>query len=99
MIIVRLLSPEPVWLVLAPPSLLGRGSRHCYGINYTPNRIVRVIALVQQLTGEASPMEGSSASSTDPNKLNPACRCYAGRDSSDDPLGTSTILPVTPPFP
>src|SRR5262249_15410122 len=25
---------EPSWLVLAPPSLLGPGSRHCYGINY-----------------------------------------------------------------
>src|SRR5205814_35877 len=23
------------WLVLAPPTLLGRGSRHCHGINYT----------------------------------------------------------------
>src|ERR1700722_19296908 len=32
MIIVRLLSPEPVgWL--APPTLLGSGSRHCHGIN------------------------------------------------------------------
>jgi len=28
-----------------------------------------------------------------------ACRCYAVPDSSDEPLGTSTILPVTPPFP
>ena len=28
-----------------------------------------------------------------------ACRCYAAPDSSDDPLRTSTILPVTPPFP
>jgi hypothetical protein len=27
--------PEPLWLVLAPPSLLGSRSRHCYGINYT----------------------------------------------------------------
>ena len=25
--------------------------------------------------------------------------CYAAPDSSDDPLRTSTILPVTPPFP
>jgi len=25
--------------------------------------------------------------------------CYAAPDSSEDPLGTSTILPVTPPFP
>ena len=30
---VRLLPPWP-WLVLAPPSLPGRGSRHGYGINY-----------------------------------------------------------------
>src|SRR5712692_2832708 len=29
---VRLLSPEPSWLALAPPTLLGSGSRHCYGI-------------------------------------------------------------------
>ena len=28
-----------------------------------------------------------------------ACRCYAAPDSSDAPLRTSTILPVTPPFP
>ena len=28
-----------------------------------------------------------------------ACRCYAAPDSSDDPLRTRTILPVTPPFP
>jgi hypothetical protein len=34
MIIVRLLSPEPVgWL--APPTLLGHRSRHCHGINST----------------------------------------------------------------
>jgi hypothetical protein len=33
MIIVRLLSPEPVgWLAL--PTLLGDGSRHCHGINF-----------------------------------------------------------------
>src|SRR5664279_4128328 len=33
MIIVRLLSPEPVgWLAL--PTLLGRRSRHCHGINF-----------------------------------------------------------------
>src|SRR5690348_2879530 len=37
MIIVRLLSPEPVGWLLAPPTLLGRGSRHCHGINYTHN--------------------------------------------------------------
>jgi hypothetical protein len=29
---VRLLSPEPAWLAFAPPTLLGPGSRHCYGI-------------------------------------------------------------------
>jgi hypothetical protein len=29
----------------------------------------------------------------------PLWRCYAAPDSSDDPLATSTILPVTPPFP
>jgi hypothetical protein len=29
---VRLLSPEPSWLAFAPPTLLGPGSRHCYGI-------------------------------------------------------------------
>jgi len=29
---VRLLSPEPAWLALPPPTLLGPGSRHCYGI-------------------------------------------------------------------
>jgi hypothetical protein len=23
------------WLALAPPTLLGRGSRHCHGINFT----------------------------------------------------------------
>src|SRR5215471_18436001 len=28
-----------------------------------------------------------------------ACRGYAAPDSSEDPLRTSTILPVTPPFP
>jgi transposase len=32
MIIVRLLSPEPFWLVRANQSLPGRGSRFCYGI-------------------------------------------------------------------
>src|SRR5665811_541656 len=35
MIIVRLLSPEPFWLVWHHQSLLGPGSRHCHGINYT----------------------------------------------------------------
>jgi hypothetical protein len=34
MIIVRLLSPEPFWLVWHHQSLLGPGSRHCHGINY-----------------------------------------------------------------
>ena len=33
---VRLLSTEPL-VGLAPPSLLGPGSRHCYGINYARN--------------------------------------------------------------
>lgn len=28
-----------------------------------------------------------------------ACRCYAIPHSCEDLLGTSTILPVTPPFP
>jgi hypothetical protein len=28
-----------------------------------------------------------------------ACLCYAAPDSRDDPLGTRTILPITPPFP
>src|SRR6266496_6239594 len=27
------------WLALAPPTLLGRGSRHCHGINCTHNQI------------------------------------------------------------
>src|ERR1700732_3201845 len=35
MIIVRLLSTRAFMVGLAPPSLLGPGSRHCYGINFT----------------------------------------------------------------
>jgi len=27
--------PRACWLALAPPTLLGRRSRHCHGINYT----------------------------------------------------------------
>jgi hypothetical protein len=38
MIIVRLLSTRAFMVGLAPPSLLGRGSRHCYGINITHDR-------------------------------------------------------------
>jgi hypothetical protein len=33
MMVVRLLSPEPCWLALAPPTLLGRRSRRCHGVN------------------------------------------------------------------
>src|SRR5437762_8612465 len=32
------------WLALAPPTLLGRGSRHCHGINITHNRVLSEIA-------------------------------------------------------
>jgi len=28
-------SPEPGWSAFAPPTLLGRRSRHCHGINST----------------------------------------------------------------
>src|ERR1035437_825642 len=37
MIMVRLLSTRAFMVGLAPPSLLGSGSRHCYGINYAHN--------------------------------------------------------------
>src|SRR3989440_10028676 len=36
------------WLALAPPTLLGRGSRHCHGINYAQNRGVSVRAMLRQ---------------------------------------------------
>src|SRR6266849_10019185 len=39
MIIVRLLFSRACWLALAPPTLLGAGSRHCHGINYTHYRV------------------------------------------------------------
>src|SRR5438309_5963826 len=35
MIIVRLLSPEPFWLVGTTKVYSGPGSRHCHGINFT----------------------------------------------------------------
>src|SRR5881397_4057412 len=28
------------WLALAPPTLLGRGSRHCHGINLAQNAVI-----------------------------------------------------------
>src|SRR5207248_7105873 len=28
------------WLAYAPPTLLGSGSRHCHGINYTQNSLL-----------------------------------------------------------
>src|SRR5215831_16705275 len=34
-----------------------------------------------------------------PNRYCRDSRCYATPDSTDEPLSTSTILPVTPPFP
>src|SRR5437870_12702473 len=36
------------WLALAPPTLLGRGSRHCHGINFAQNGIVGEIAIFRQ---------------------------------------------------
>src|SRR5207244_9723133 len=31
------------WLALAPPTLLGRGSRHCHGINCTHDQVLSVM--------------------------------------------------------
>src|SRR5205807_10189386 len=41
------------WLALAPPTLLGRGSRHCHGINCTHNGSMSEIACLRQLTNHA----------------------------------------------
>jgi hypothetical protein len=30
-------------LALAPPTLLGNGSRHCHGINFTSNRLAEIL--------------------------------------------------------
>jgi hypothetical protein len=37
-------SPEPL-VGSAPPTLLGRGGRHCYGINYTQEPVVGEMAI------------------------------------------------------
>jgi hypothetical protein len=50
---------------------------------------VTVERRARRASSPVSPSPGPSASS----------RCYASLDSSDDPLRTSTILPVTLPFP
>src|SRR5713226_9479501 len=59
---VRLLSPEPSWLALAPPTLLGSGSRHCYGIITlrTPCRAgsMSVNACLRQLDSRAINRDG-----------------------------------------
>src|SRR3954465_5100602 len=37
------------WLAYAPPTLLGSGSRHCHGINFTQNPVVGEMAMLRQL--------------------------------------------------
>src|SRR6266567_6302597 len=38
------------WLALAPPTLLGRGSRHCHGINSTQNALGRGLSLYPHIS-------------------------------------------------
>src|SRR5206468_11489319 len=40
------------WLALAPPTLLGRGSRHCHGINITHNLGSECKRLIKYLAGQ-----------------------------------------------
>src|SRR5260370_28393650 len=49
MIIVRLLTSEPFWLVQHHQAYSGLGSRHCHGINFTRNRRVTSVNDYKQL--------------------------------------------------
>ena len=54
---------------------------------------------VQESSGPEDRETPRSSSLVNNGQSSPASRCYAAPDSSDDPLRTSTILPITPPFP
>src|SRR3984885_11575125 len=57
MIMVRLLSTRAFMVGLAPPSLLGPGSRHCYGISYAHRESARSLVQVKPGYGDFAPSE------------------------------------------